>query len=904
LLRLFLFILSWHSLSTKNFTIIYPDKSYESCAMQQASLLENYSKKIDIFTHNNPGRTLVFIEDVGGLSNGFANPLVNGIHIYSSIPYPSPHFGSMTSWWRLVSLHEYTHISNMTSVRGLTELARSVFGKFIQPNSYVPTWVAESYSVYSESQQFPFEGRLNEGFFDAYAEVCAREKLFPTLSDITYNFYDFPYNNSPYLWGGLMAEYRAEERGKSRMSKWSDLYSDLLLPLITLEPAHLAAYGKTTEYFYYGLKLKLLNEVNNKNFSAETKTVYKGKEYLLFLTSEGNHLYFLRQKFLKSGIHTTTQFEEIVKLDPQTGKSRVLIRENLLSNIPFKVHNAKVYYAKGNIKGGGKNTSMRGMKVVNDIYLYNMETEETKKIYSDDGTLKAFDISNEGELLIGRQTTWRGGIIEIIKGEKRDTLFESDEELPLDITIEGNEIAAVLHDENKGNKIIIIGEDTVRIEEPYAKNALHFSEKSLLFSSNRLGKWQGYKWKKDTLYKLTDLSFCAYPTILKNELYCISLSPEGERIEKIKGNDPKKIKNLDNLPDPALPTYDSLTYEEGGYLENFKHLLWDPILRIPLPYIYEDNYYFYLMGLGLDASGSRSLSWSLNHNINTGVTEDYFFNYQTLALTPYLISIETQRYNDTLSTMLGVSYPLYLSLEKGVEGIYLDVFGFYEKDIPNSECRQPLTVSPALIFGDHNKDFLISPSFTFESKNLGSDINRNSFYLSGEGLLSYSNLSILFSGVSIWDIKNPDSTLIKPVCGEEKRLTHGYGAAVEADYQLMRIGGGVSVIPIYFDGIWLRPFGEIFYSREWKKPVATVGGLITLETSTLYLLNLKPTIGFGYRIDEGKFYTLWGIFGELEDSGLELGVEYTPKFLYKNALLNFGNFRFSIAKHFELSLGR
>lgn len=903
MLRFLFFILSWHSLSTENFTIIYPDKSYKNCALQQASLLENYHKKIDTFTHNSPGRTIVFIEDAGGLSSGFAMPFVNGIHVYANIPYPSPHFGSMTSWWRLVSLHEYTHISNMTNVRGHTKLARNIFGKFVQPNSFVPTWVAESYSVYSESQQFPFEGRLNEGFFDAYAEVCAREKLFPSLSDITYNSYDFPYTAFPYLWGGKMVEYRAEQEGKSEVSEWADLYSDFLFPLMTLELAHFTAYGRTTEYYYHGLKQKLIKKSNDKSFSTETKTIYKGRDYLLFLTSDESHLYFLRKKTLKSGIHTSTQFEEIVRLNPQTGKSKVLIRENLLSNVPFRVYKSKIYYARGDIKRGGDNISMRGMKVVNDIYSYDMETGEARKIYSDDGTLKAFDISNEGELFIGRQTTWRGGIIEIIGEEKKDTLFKSDKELPLDIAIGGSEIAVVLHDGDKGNKVIINEKDTVMIEEPYAKNSLQFSGKDLLFSSNRLGQWQSYRWVKDTLYRLTDLPFSAYPTVFKNELYCIGLSPEGEKIEKVEWNHPRKIKELDSLPDPVLPPYDNLTYSKGGYLVNFRHLLWDPVLRLPLAYKYEGDYYFYLLGLGIDASGGRNLTWSLNYNINTEVT-DYFINYQTSALIPYLISMETQRYNDTLSTMLGVSYPLYLSLGKGIKGIYLDVFGIYEKDIPNSECRTPIEISPTLIFGDHNKDFSISPSFTFESKDLASDINRKSFYLSGEGLLSYSNLSLLFSGVYIRDKNNPDSTLIKPVCGEEKRLTQGYGAAAEADYQLMRIGWGPSVIPVYFNGIWLRPFGEIFRSRDWEKTVATVGGLITLEASALYLLNLKPTIGFGYRIDEAKFYTLWGISGELEDKEIELGVEYTPKFLYKSRLLNFGNFRFSVTRHFELSLGR
>jgi hypothetical protein len=144
---LFFVFISWNSISTENFTVIYPDESYKDCALQQLSILETYRESVIKFTHNDPGRTLSFIDDIGGVITGFADPSVNSINLNPYIPPPIPGYGSFPSWWRIGTVHEYTHISNMTSTAGIFKLLRGLFGKDFQPNMYVPIWVAESYTV-------------------------------------------------------------------------------------------------------------------------------------------------------------------------------------------------------------------------------------------------------------------------------------------------------------------------------------------------------------------------------------------------------------------------------------------------------------------------------------------------------------------------------------------------------------------------------------------------------------------------------------------------------------------------------------------------------------------------------------------------------------------------------------
>jgi hypothetical protein len=889
---LFSFIISWNSISTENFTVIYPDESYKDCALQQLSILETYRESVIKFTHNDPGRTLSFIDDIGSVISGFANPSVNAININTYILPPIPGYGVF--WWRIGPVHEYTHISNMTSTSGIPKFLRGLFGKAFQPNMYVPIWVAESYTVYLESREFPFEGRLNEGFFDAYGLACARYDNFPEMYDFTYDYYRFPFGNSFYMWGGFMTRYRAKKYGEERVSDWADHYAKSI-PLISFELTHRTAYKKFSFDLYDELKNEFREELKRYNFSQKSEVIYSGKEYMKFLTHDENYLYFSREKVTKPAVHKAISYSEIVQLDPKTGKTKVLLRDPALSQMPMRIKNGKIFYGKLDVVKTTKN--LVGYKIKSDIYCFDITTKKKRKIYSDNGTLRTFDILADGKLIIGRQGGWRGGTIELIDNNKRDTIFSSELIVPLDIVVGDNKVAVLMHNEDRGDKIFFLGGDTVQIEEPYVKCGLHFVGEDLVFSSNRLGFWQAYLWKNSSLYKVTDLPFCTYPVILDNKIYFIGMSPEGQTIEVAEKIEEEKIETLENLPIPLLPSYTSLAYKKGGYIHNFRHLFWDPILRFPIFSEEDGRTNIRLNVLGIDASGTRSLSWYLDYEEQNGLT-GYDIQYTTLFLRPSLLGAEVQKDRDEYSATAIFSYPMLLSLRSGLQVIYLDFIANYHDSLDSK--RIPLTFSPIFIFADYNKKFLLSPAVIYESKKAGSDIDRKGYQLYGESVFSFQGFSLLVSGIGIWDKDNPDSTLLEPVCGKEKRMRTGVGAKFEIDYQLFRIGMGNNLIPVYFDGVWIRPFAEVIHSPDWEEPMTTVGGLITLETSALYIFNLEPSIGVGYRIDENKAYVLWGLSGTFGSTTAGFGARIYPKFPRAKNMLDFNisNFEFSIEKRF------
>ena len=153
---------NWQTIETDKFIIYYPT-GYDWEANQVLQNLEYYRDNIVKLTGNDPGKIPIVIEDLGIWPNGYADPWQNKIHIYT---YTSGDDHTQ-SWFRRVAIHEFTHIGHLANVKGGAKLMRCLFGKTFQPNLISPKWVIEGITVFSESQQSPYEGRLNDGYFNA-----------------------------------------------------------------------------------------------------------------------------------------------------------------------------------------------------------------------------------------------------------------------------------------------------------------------------------------------------------------------------------------------------------------------------------------------------------------------------------------------------------------------------------------------------------------------------------------------------------------------------------------------------------------------------------------------------------------------------------------------------------------
>ncbi len=147
---LFLSWFDWQCIKTESFTIIYKPE-YEKDAYRVLQNLEYYYPYVVELTGNRTKNIPVVIEDIGITSNGFANPLFHNIHIFIYPPGAGDYLEGVEDWFRLVSVHEYTHLGHMTMVTGTPKILTTIFGTPFQSNMYSPGWIIEGITVYSES---------------------------------------------------------------------------------------------------------------------------------------------------------------------------------------------------------------------------------------------------------------------------------------------------------------------------------------------------------------------------------------------------------------------------------------------------------------------------------------------------------------------------------------------------------------------------------------------------------------------------------------------------------------------------------------------------------------------------------------------------------------------------------
>jgi hypothetical protein len=187
------FAFGWKTLKTDRFTVFYQPE-YENQAWDYLKALEHYRPKVEKLTGNSIHHLPVVIEDVGTSAYGQERPFYYRIELGT---YPPNRPEDMAeNWPSHVGVHEHTHMLHMTKTGGLLRLLKIPFGNMFQPNLYSLLWTIDGITVYSESQISEYQGRLNDGYFDAYIGARITDKRFPSILEAAYLPLEYPYGGS------------------------------------------------------------------------------------------------------------------------------------------------------------------------------------------------------------------------------------------------------------------------------------------------------------------------------------------------------------------------------------------------------------------------------------------------------------------------------------------------------------------------------------------------------------------------------------------------------------------------------------------------------------------------------------------------------------------------------------
>ncbi|UCG92215.1 MAG: hypothetical protein JSV97_00465, partial [candidate division WOR-3 bacterium] len=823
--------------------------------------LEYYRQEFVDLTGNDTRNIPVVIEDVGTMSNGLANPVFYNIHIFT---YP-PGFGSslegIESWYRLVSVHEYVHIAHLTKTTGFSKILTGLFGSLFQPNMYSPGWLTEGITVFGESQISPYEGRLNDGFFDSYIGTRVYEKKFPTIIEATNMALVFPFGGI-YLYGGEFSHFLSERYGKERFSRFFHVYGSYfwsplsaIFPFTGLDVAAKRVYGESFPVLFSEWRLFEENRFSHWRPTG-TRVTQKGW-YLYSLTSHDGKLYYVRSEPLRLDGFSYKNLIRIIELDPSFGKERIIASLTSSITTPLRISDNTLYYTTFEFKRGMANVSYTGFGATSVLHKRDLTTGTDEILFTDD--IRSFCVLPDGKVLYARDKVHEfGSQVWLYANENHELLWETDY-LIGELQAHARGVVVVArHDFENWNIYYMESFDDSQlvplVETPWIEGSINLYDDCILFTANydRVYSIYMYDMKQGKMYSLTQHGYADFGTIINDTLYFIGLSKDGFDIyETIAGPEEYHMRHSEPMPRPNLSTH-TIQTQDGGYGEVLKTLF--PVVRLPLVFPTDSTFEKWAYGL-LFAGGDAT-----NENMYAGYfaydrQEDKpLFNlYWQSAFIPPVSASFFYDYDNSID--YAVSYPVFVRSHPGLSQLYLSLGGRSFEQFSRKEFIPGI----GLRFNYPYTTIQASFSFPFERHAWGSTISRNSqeFNVGMKQILWDGELRLFVSGYS--DRYNPDTPSVSIRGYDEVEAPRALVWRAEYSHHLVNLRKGLWNPNIYFEDL----YATVFYDFSFVDPgdlYYSFGCEIKIETKIGFgFLNLLPTFGIVYTKDR-KFKTFFNIY--------------------------------------------
>jgi hypothetical protein len=850
---------NWKTVKTDNFTIIYkPGYAWE--AHQSLQTLEYYRASVVSLTGNDTRNVPVVIEDVGTLSNAYADPFLYNIHFFT-YPYA---FGyaleGSESWYRSALVHEYIHIAHLTKTAGLSRILTGIIGSPCQSNMYSPGWAIEGITVYGESNLSPYEGRLNDGYFDNYIAARIRDGDFPSLVEATNTPIAVPLDGI-YLYGGEFFDFLAVRYGEERFSRFFSLYGSCfwapfstLVPSIGLDFAARKVYGKSFPSLF--AEWKTYEENRFKDWHTAGSRITKKGWYVSPMVSNAGKFYYTRSKLVKPDAFSPRSIIQIMEFDPRAGTECVVADLTTSISAPMKLRDANLYYAQREYRKGMANVTLGGFGATSTIHRKNLLTGNDEAIFTSD--IRAFCVLSDGSILYARDRAHTfGSELWIFDGEGHEKLIESDH-LIVELETNGELIVMTAAREYENPDIFMLDLPTEEliplVTSPWVEGYLQLvDEDRLLFTANYDGNHMLYELSipEERIFRLTENGFAQSGALHEDTLYYIGLNSTGNDLYKTKYA-PVEYE-LPNWQPSEKPGF-SHTGEEskkGGYADVLKTLF--PAMRLPIVFAeYDEHTRWYLGTLlaGGDATAENYYYAFIAHDpeeeypVADVTVESQFFS-------PLGASFSYTR-GDLVYT--GIYYQFLARLAPGIRhvSLFTDIYSF--------DGYRRKEVAPGISFS-FNYPFTtvgINLWFPFERESWQSEINRNAQFASFAIRQSMKDGQLSLTSLIGSNTRDPD-TMSLPLRGyEEIPAARGLFSSAEYSHKLFSLRKGLWDINMYLEDVFGTLFVDYGLNHE-DESFISAGCELKVETKMAFgYIQFVQKAGVAVNKDEevSIYYTL------------------------------------------------
>lgn len=898
--------INWKTLESDKFQIIYKP-GFEKHGKECLKIMEYYQKDVTNLTGHKLSKTPIVIEDIGIISNGYTNPIFRNIHLFTYPPNSFSELGFTQNWWRIVGIHEYTHMAHLTRMEGIPFLFATLGGNIFQPNIWSPSWLTEGIATYSESQISPYEGRINDGFFDAYISACASEGKFPSLLDVTYLPIRYPYWNGKYIYGGKFFYYLSQKYGKERFAyffkkKGSSIlsYVDPIFPAINMDMITSNSFFNKDfmflqkdfpflfeEWKYYEIKINKTWRIDGERLTHKGGNIH-------FLYYSNNKLYYVREKIIKTNAVKNFWFTEIVEYDLSLQKENNVVSLTTYITSPLKIVNSKMYYSTLDINKGYANISYLGFGFIANLHQRDLKNKKDKVILRDE--IRSFAVLSDEKILysIDKKDTFGSKLYIYFPESKRKEEILNTDLLIGEIEASDKYIIVVARHnwENWDIYLFDINSKTFTpiIKTPYKESSIFLKGDKLFFVANynKIYACYAYDFVTKNLYKLTEIGYANFPVYddLDSTLYFVGITSEGNDLYKKRINFknifiPSEDFSINNYP--QLPELKEI--KKGGYLHTLNTLI--PAIHLPLVFPIDTTFKKWSLGLWL--MGRDAIGY---HNYEIFFLSKYFRNkpywrgtYTSCFLSPLVTFFELDNSSPLFSVTL--AYPLFYKLD--------NPFSYFQVSLRSTLfdtafSRKVFSPYIGVEFNYPKTTMLLTIAYFLEWKSLGSSINREGVAFIGEmrKYIKQSEINTIITGFYDPDISKGNGLLTRePFFSFYAPI----GVAINVDYSfpLLKIRKGMWNPNFYIEDLCISLFSDFVYAYKDENNFF-IGSEMKFEIGWFFqdAIRTIPKLGLGVnKKRELKIYVGFDMSSWSESN-------FSPKqkiynFLFKNNFLKFKN---------------
>lgn len=800
----------WKTYESEHFILFY-QPGYEWQAQQTIYYLEQHLPKVSKLTGNpNLGKIKIVLQDVGIDSNGWADSWQNKVSIFNNSPTTGGTLSSAQNWFRFVSGHELTHLAQLNNYSGAGAILPMIFGNFFSPNDHVPQWLVEGITVYYESSLNPYEGRLNDGYYDAIVATKAQAKDLPSILEAAYDHAHYPLGQW-YTYGSVFMRHLAQTYGEEKIAEFFQTHGQhplgfigSITPDLGVDLAARKVFGRTlaqlydewiiaeqTEHQNWKIDGRLVREEQNRGYYANL-TIYNGKLY-----------------YTHTRLHTPEPFSyggtfELVEYDPTTNTEKVLTHLASLSGVKMQIVNDKVYYLCGETASGYANTENLGSGLTGILYSYNLVTGALTRVFS--APVEAFTVLKDDTILY---TTERkdayGAEIWKYAGKAHAKVGVIDQMVAEILPYDDHFIVVSkvnLGSWNVNHFNLADLSFTPIVNTPWMESGIALYGKNLYFTANYQHESALYTYDLTTgaVSKLTSGGYAYGGVPLGDEIFFEAMTTKGDAIfKKALLPTPYTIGEHEIIDRTPYTEFVTTLTEGSAPLTNWASML-VPYQRL-IPTLAE----------GADALGLTS--YSIGYSPFGGL--DVTLN--TAELMPLWITVKNTivNVNKERSTDLTLSYPLYQSAQFGLQSVNLMGYTDFE--------QFGGSVDAAIKMPGQNLHLRVAHDTTGFS------------FADASYLLSMGQSSVRLNGVLAFQ-KLPDT------------IDYMYGLNADYTRKLAELREGFWHSTIYVSDV----YGNIHFDYS-NLSDCLINANIQLEASMGFILATVPKVGVTYSVQKQEF---------------------------------------------------